>query len=187
MDKSVASTAPLFDAGEAGRELMAFLEAQRGQARTQARGARQAEALLREARIEAARQLAAGRQGRAGEGLAAFQDELIRSSRLHRRQRLPHDQFPPTPSDGHHRHRRLRHAACSPRSPTSICVLLPNSRRRGARAWSSMCSTCSGPGAEGRPRHAQVSSRSSSRAPTSRSAPPARCAVHLGDRSLFEG
>src|SRR5437879_6008308 len=80
MDKSVASTAPYFDAGEAGRELMAFLEAQRGQAQD-ARPAvlDKLKQLLREARIEAARQLAADGKGRrCAEGLAAFQDELIR-------------------------------------------------------------------------------------------------------------
>src|SRR5947199_144825 len=60
MDKSVASAAPYFDAGEVGRELMAFIEAQQGQAQ-EARPAvlDKLKQLLRNARIEAARQLAA--------------------------------------------------------------------------------------------------------------------------------
>ncbi len=80
MDKSVASTAPYFDAGEVGRELMAFIEAQHGQAQ-EARPAvlDKLKQLLRNARIEAARQLAADGKGRrCAEGLSAFQDELIR-------------------------------------------------------------------------------------------------------------
>ena len=80
MDKSVASAAPYFDAGEVGRELMAFIEAQHGQAQ-EARPAvlDKLKQLLRNARIEAARQLAADGKGRrCAEGLSAFQDELIR-------------------------------------------------------------------------------------------------------------
>src|ERR1700680_2775383 len=80
MDKSVASTAPYFDAGEVGRELMALLEAQKGQAQN-ARPAvlDKLKQLLRDARTEAARQLAADGKGRrCAEGLSAFQDELIR-------------------------------------------------------------------------------------------------------------
>ena len=80
MDKSIASTAPYFDAGEVGRELVRFLEAQSGVAQ-EARPAvlERLKELLRNARAEAARQLAADGKGRrCAQGLAAFQDELIR-------------------------------------------------------------------------------------------------------------
>jgi [protein-PII] uridylyltransferase len=80
MDKSIASTAPYFDAGEVGRELVRFLEAQSGAAQ-EARPAvlERLKELLRTARAEAARQLAADGKGRrCAQGLAAFQDELIR-------------------------------------------------------------------------------------------------------------
>ena len=80
MDKSIANAAPYFDAGEVGRELMLFIEAQKGQAQ-EARPAvlSRLKELLRNARTEAARQLAADGKGRrCAEGLAAFQDELIR-------------------------------------------------------------------------------------------------------------
>ncbi|MGE0850495.1 MAG: [protein-PII] uridylyltransferase [Hyphomicrobiaceae bacterium] len=80
MDKSIARAAPYFDAGEVGRELLQFIEAQKGQpleARPAVLG--RLKELLRDARIEAARQLAADGKGRrCAEGLAAFQDELIR-------------------------------------------------------------------------------------------------------------
>ena len=80
MDKSIASTAPYFDAGEVGRELMRFLEAQSGAAQ-EARPAvlERLKELLRTARTEADRQLDADGKGRrCAQGLAAFQDELIR-------------------------------------------------------------------------------------------------------------
>ena len=80
MDKSVASTAPNFDAGEVGRELVRFLEAQHG-APQDARPAvlERLKELLRTARVEAARQLEADGKGRrCALGLATFQDELIR-------------------------------------------------------------------------------------------------------------
>ena len=80
MDKSIATAAPYFDAGEVGRELMAFIEAQNGQAQ-EARPAvlDKLKQLLRNARTEADRQLAADGKGRrCAEGLSAFQDELIR-------------------------------------------------------------------------------------------------------------
>ena len=80
MDKSIARAAPYFDAGEVGRELLQFIEAQKGQpleARPAVLG--RLKELLRDARIEAGRQLAADGKGRrCAEGLAAFQDELIR-------------------------------------------------------------------------------------------------------------
>ena len=80
MDKSIASTVPYFDAGEVGRELVRFLEAQSGAAQ-EARPAvlERLKELLRTARTEAARQLATDGKGRrCAQGLAAFQDELIR-------------------------------------------------------------------------------------------------------------
>jgi [protein-PII] uridylyltransferase len=80
MDKSIASTAPYFDAGEVGRELVRFLETRSGAAE-EARPAvlERLKELLRNARAEAARQLAADGKGRrCAQGLAAFQDELIR-------------------------------------------------------------------------------------------------------------
>ncbi len=80
MDKSIASAAPYFDAGEVGRELVRIIEAQNGRA-VEARPSVLARLkdLLRTARTEAARQLAADGKGRrCAEGLAAFQDELIR-------------------------------------------------------------------------------------------------------------
>ncbi len=80
MDKSIASTAPYFDAGEVGRELVRCIEAQSGGVQ-EARPAvlERLKALLRSARAEAARQLAAdGRGRRCAEGLAVLQDELIR-------------------------------------------------------------------------------------------------------------
>ena len=80
MDKSISSNAPYFDAGEVGRELMGLLEARKG-AVLDARPAvlDKLKELLRTARTEAARQLAADGKGRrCAEGLSAFQDELIR-------------------------------------------------------------------------------------------------------------
>ena len=80
MDKSIASSAPYFDAGEVGRELVRCVEAQGGAAQ-EARPAvlERLKELLRTARAEAARQLDADGKGRrCAQGLAAFQDELIR-------------------------------------------------------------------------------------------------------------
>jgi [protein-PII] uridylyltransferase len=80
MDKSIASSAPYFDAGEVGRELVRCLEAQGGAAQ-EARPAvlERLKELLRTARAEAARQLDADGKGRrCAQGLATFQDELIR-------------------------------------------------------------------------------------------------------------
>ena len=80
MDKSIATAAPYFDAGEVGRELMGLLDAQKGEAH-EARPAvlDKLKQLLRTARFEAERQLAADGNGRrCAEGLSAFQDELIR-------------------------------------------------------------------------------------------------------------
>src|SRR5438128_195365 len=80
MDENVARPAPYFDAGEIGRELMELLEARKGDvldARLGVLG--KLKQLLRDARTEAARQLAADGNGRrCAEGLSAFQDELIR-------------------------------------------------------------------------------------------------------------
>jgi [protein-PII] uridylyltransferase len=80
MDKSVVSAAPYFNAGEVGRELMLLLEAKKG-AVLEARPAvlDKLKQLLRDARTEAAHQLAADGKGRrCAESLSAFQDELIR-------------------------------------------------------------------------------------------------------------
>jgi len=80
MDTSIASSAPYFDAGEVGRELVHYLEAQSG-AVQEARPAvlERLRELLRTARAEAARQLDADGKGRrCAQGLASFQDELIR-------------------------------------------------------------------------------------------------------------
>ena len=80
MDKSIATAAPYFDAGEAGRELIGLLEAQKGGI-LDARPAvlDKLKQLLRTARTEAARQLETDGKGRrCAEGLSAFQDELIR-------------------------------------------------------------------------------------------------------------
>jgi len=80
MDKGIATTAPYFDAGEVGRELVRLLEARSGAAQ-EARPAvlERLKDLLRTSRTEAARQLAADGKGRrCAEGLARFQDELIR-------------------------------------------------------------------------------------------------------------
>src|SRR5262245_23525327 len=80
MDESIANPAPYFDAGEVSRELLHFIQAQNGQP-LEARPAVLArlKALLRDAHAEAARQLAADGKGRrCAEGLAAFQDALIR-------------------------------------------------------------------------------------------------------------
>jgi [protein-PII] uridylyltransferase len=80
MDKSIASSAPYFDAGEVGRELVRCVEAQGGAAQ-EARPAvlERLKELLRTARAEAARHLDADGKGRrCAQGLAAFQDELIR-------------------------------------------------------------------------------------------------------------
>jgi len=80
MDKGIATTAPYFDAGEVGRELVRLLEARSGAAQ-EARPAvlERLKDLLRTSRTEAARQLAADCKGRrCAEGLARFQDELIR-------------------------------------------------------------------------------------------------------------
>jgi len=80
MDKSIASTAPYFDAGEVGRELIGLIAARNGAAQA-ARPAvlERLKELLKQARAEAAVQLSAdGRGRRCAEGLALFQDELIR-------------------------------------------------------------------------------------------------------------
>jgi [protein-PII] uridylyltransferase len=80
MDKSIASTAPYFDAGEVGRELVHYLDAKSG-APQDARPAvlERLKELLRTARTEAERQLMADGKGRrCAHGLATFQDELIR-------------------------------------------------------------------------------------------------------------
>ena len=80
MDKSLATAAPYFDAGEVGRELMGLLAVQKGAA-LDARPAvlDKLKLLLRTARTEAERHLAADGNGRrCAEGLSAFQDELIR-------------------------------------------------------------------------------------------------------------
>ena len=80
MDKSIASSAPYFDAGEVGRELVRCVEAQGGAAQ-EARPAvlERLKELLRTARAEAARHLDADGKGRrCAQGLAVFQDELIR-------------------------------------------------------------------------------------------------------------
>jgi [protein-PII] uridylyltransferase len=79
MDKSIATTAPYFDAGEVGGELVRFIEAQSGAAEARPAVLERLKELLRNARTEAARQLAADGKGRrCAEGLATFQDELIR-------------------------------------------------------------------------------------------------------------
>jgi [protein-PII] uridylyltransferase len=80
MDTSIASTAPYFDPREVGRELVHYLEAQSGAAQ-EARPAvlERLKELVQTARAEAARQLDADGKGRrCAQGLAAFQDELIR-------------------------------------------------------------------------------------------------------------
>ncbi len=80
MDKSITAKAPYFDAREARRELTALLEAQNGTALA-ARPAvlEKLKELLRQARIAADLQLTADGNGRrCAEGLALFQDELIR-------------------------------------------------------------------------------------------------------------
>ena len=80
MDKGIATAAPYFDVGEVGRELLQFIATQKGETQ-EARPAvlSRLKELLRNARTEAARQLAADGKGRrCAEGLAAFQDDLIR-------------------------------------------------------------------------------------------------------------
>jgi [protein-PII] uridylyltransferase len=80
MDKSIISKAPYFDARELGRELTACIQEENGVAQA----ARpvvldRLKALLRNARAQAEHQLSAdGNGGRCAEGLALFQDELIR-------------------------------------------------------------------------------------------------------------
>ncbi len=80
MDKSIISQAPYFDAREVRRELTQMFEQQNGVA-VAARPAvlDRLKALLKAARIEANRQLVSDGNGRrCAEGLAKFQDELIR-------------------------------------------------------------------------------------------------------------
>ncbi len=80
MDKSVTFKAPYFDAQEAARELAGYIDGQNGAAHA-ARPAvlERLKELLRTARAEAAQQLANDGNGRrCAEGLALFQDELIR-------------------------------------------------------------------------------------------------------------
>ena len=79
MDKSIATNSPYFDAGEAGRELAGLLEAHKGPLDARPAILDKLKQLLRTARAEAARQLAADGKGRrCAEGLSGFQDELIR-------------------------------------------------------------------------------------------------------------
>jgi [protein-PII] uridylyltransferase len=80
MDKTIISQAPYFDAREMRRELTQIFEAQ-NRAATAARPALldRLKALLKTARAEANRQLVNDGNGRrCAEGLAKFQDELIR-------------------------------------------------------------------------------------------------------------
>jgi [protein-PII] uridylyltransferase len=80
MEKSVTSKAPYFDAHEVGRELVGCIDAENGVAHA-ARPAvlERLKELLRSARAQAAQQLANDGNGRrSAEGLALFQDELIR-------------------------------------------------------------------------------------------------------------
>jgi [protein-PII] uridylyltransferase len=80
MDKGIARTAPYFDASDVGRELVGLI-AERAGAAEAARPAvlERLKALLRDARLEARRQLEQDGKGRrCAEGLALFQDELIR-------------------------------------------------------------------------------------------------------------
>jgi [protein-PII] uridylyltransferase len=80
MDKVVTSKAPYFDTHEVARELVSYIDAQHGVAQA-ARPAvlERLKELLRSARAHAAQQLANDGNGRrCAEGLALFQDELIR-------------------------------------------------------------------------------------------------------------
>ena len=80
MDKSIISQSPYFDARELRRELTQMFEAQNGVAQA-ARPAilDRLKGLLKTARSEANRQLVSDGNGRrCAEGLAKFQDELIR-------------------------------------------------------------------------------------------------------------
>ena len=65
--------------------------------------------------------------------------------RLHRRPTSTAPPTPPMPSAWRWSRQAAMAAACWRPSPTSICCsCCPTSRRPGARAWSSTCSTCSG-------------------------------------------
>ncbi len=80
MEKSVTTKAPYFDAHEVARDLVGYIDAQNGVAHA-ARPAvlDRLKELLRSARAQAAQQLANDGNGRrCAEGLALFQDELIR-------------------------------------------------------------------------------------------------------------
>ena len=80
MEKSVTTKAPYFDAHEVARDLVGYIDAQNGVAHA-ARPAvlERLKELLRSARVQAAQQLANDGNGRrCAEGLALFQDELIR-------------------------------------------------------------------------------------------------------------
>jgi [protein-PII] uridylyltransferase len=80
MDRRLAAKAPFFDAAEIGRELARLVEGA-GRAPESARPAvlERLKQLLRQARTEAERQLESDGNGRlCAEGLALFQDELVR-------------------------------------------------------------------------------------------------------------
>ena len=78
MDKSVTPKAPYFDAVEIGRELACLVETHGGAAKARPALLDRLKGLLKSARIEAERQLAADGSGRrCAAGLSAFQDALI--------------------------------------------------------------------------------------------------------------
>ncbi len=79
MDKRIARTAPFFDAREVGRELSLLIEQQGAATAARPSVLERLKELLAAARDEASRQLEADGKGRrCAEGLALFQDELIR-------------------------------------------------------------------------------------------------------------
>ena len=187
MDKSIISQAPYFDAREVRRELTQMFEPQNGVAQA-ARPAvlDRLKELLKTARIEANRQLVSDGNGRrCAEGLANFQDELIRLVYDYTRgASLSGHQPVRRRAHGRHRHRRLRaRPACSllrHRSavPAALQADALGRERRRVHALSAV-----GPGAEGRSRHAHR--RPMPQAVARRRDHPhhaAGCALHPGRR-----
>ena len=187
MDKSIATAAPYFDAGEVGRELVDFIAAQKGavqEARPAVLG--RLKELLRSARTETERQLAADGKGRrCAEGLAEFQDELIR---LVFDYTVAHVYQATNPSNAERMaivavggYGRGRDGALLRRRPAVPHPLQADPLGREPDRERALLPL--GPAAEGRPLgRAPSTTACGSAGPTSPSAPPARAPLPLGRR-----
>ena len=129
MDKSIATTAPYFDAGEVGRELVQSLDAQeRGAAGRPpgGAGAPQGAAAHGPHRGRAPARWPTARAGAAPQGLADLPGRADPPRlRLHRHLRLPRHQPLRCRAHGHRRHRRLWPRPAGALSDVDLLFLLP--------------------------------------------------------------